>query len=441
MDPPNDFDTILLNDGQENTDQYSNKSTESSSDYDTNNDSLSQTTQHVNTSHDNNDKNTMNEHHDIYLETEFSKIVYSYFDKFIEMKKNNLNNIKKFKDNFVIFISYKSLNNDIFDSIVKIFDVMKINDLDNSNIKMMYYALEKTKNKSSYESVYLHYQSIFQKFSCKYIHNQLSSDLFYCDDFIINKICTFARKFDKKDFSDFFNNKNNENIENKNVILDNCCDSKDDFLIFSRLYRCVITHLENIANSITVSIKSSSVEDKRTKIGNLIETINKNLNSSKQDNLELYVSEINIIDKKSKIQLKQMVYDEERKFNTLNILREYWFEFSFDFIYTLWPYSIDSDMFITYNKHDINRYKNLDAKLFCSKQKTDINNVKIALSNTQGRYVFEFVRIVKSLDEKNLSVRYLGIYHMLHYHWRNRIWMNVEYNYVKNDEIYLPYKP
>ncbi|KAM0682955.1 hypothetical protein COBT_004073, partial [Conglomerata obtusa] len=236
----------------------------------------------------------MNERHGIDLESEFSKIVRPYFNKFETMKKNNLENIKNFAGNFMIHITYESLNNEILKGIVKICNKMTINDESTSNTNVMYYALEQVEYNYHYEDVFIHYQTLIQKFVCFCIHDSISSDIFHSNNSNINKTCDFAKKFDINTFTDFFDKKH-ENYENKSVFVDNCCKTKEDFQIFSRLYQSITVHLDRITNSITLLIKSD-VNNKETKIMNLHELIYNNLDSFNQEGLEIYVSEINAFD-------------------------------------------------------------------------------------------------------------------------------------------------
>ncbi|KAM0686576.1 hypothetical protein COBT_002199, partial [Conglomerata obtusa] len=376
----------------------------------------------------------MNERHGIDLESEFSKIVRPYFNKFETMKKNNLENIKNFAGNFMIHITYKSLNNEILKGIVKICDELNINDESISNTNVMYYALENIENNYHYKDVFIHYQTLIQKFVCFCIYNLISSDLFHTNNSNINKTCEFAKTFDINTFTDFFDKKH-ENYGNKSVFVDNCCKTKEDFLFFSRLYQSITVHLNRITNSITLLIKSD-VNNKETKIMNLHELIYNNLDSFNQVGLEIYVSEINAFDDEYKIQVKKMVIDVEPKCTIFSSLVEPLSKEQNDFIYTLYPYSIDSDMSISYNQHEINKYKNLDTKLFDCDGGDDICNLRITLSNLFGSYEYLFVRMVEFIDENKLVVRYIGLYIDITENKKNEIWMCVEYIYVKQGKNY-----
>ncbi|KAM0688380.1 hypothetical protein COBT_000365 [Conglomerata obtusa] len=220
---------------------------------------------------------------------------------------------------------------------------------------------------------------------------------------------------------------------NKNVVVDICCDQKDDFCILSKLWNCNLLHSDKITNSLTLSMRSD-IENKDTNINEIIGLIKDNIDMRNQQNFNIFISEINIIGRKHKIQVKKLCYDEEKTCFKFKLLKELKVDRKFDFIYTLWPYSIDSEMLIDYNKHEINEYKNLDTKLFRCEKNNDINNIKITLSNVFGCYEYAFVRMIEK-DEDKLVVRYIGMYRELGK--RFKIWICEEYNFAMDGITYV----
>ncbi|KAM0688016.1 hypothetical protein COBT_000731 [Conglomerata obtusa] len=393
-------------------------------------DDKAQATQSTSTTYLKEDKNTINKYHDLSLKNEFSEIVRPYLVKFETMKKNNLENIKNFAGNLLIHITYKSLNKDILERIVETCDeILKIN-LDTSDLKMMYYALEILEKNVLYKDIYTYYQSIFQNFSYNSIHNQKSFDIFYTNDTNIEKICNFAKTYDKKNFSNFIA-KEYENFDNKTIVIDKCCTTKEDFQILSKLYECVLVRLTKITNSITISIKCN-VNDKENTIKELNNIFNHNMKLIYQNNLDIYLSEIINLDNTYKIQAKKWNYIEEEKIMALNILDKN-SDLLSTYLYPLNPYSIGTRMSIDYNQPDINQYKNLDTKLFFCEQNDDIYNIKITLSNKFSSYDYTFVRMIERKGENGLVVRYIGLYNELG--CSKKIWMCIEYNYLQQGNI------
>lgn len=377
------------------------------------------------------DTNTMNEYHGIFLENEFSKVVRPYLDKFETMKKNNLENIKFFAGNFMIHIAYKSLKNDSLEGLVKICDEMLRTDSDTSGLKIMYYALENLENNVTREKVHIYYRSIFQQFCYYFNYNSKSFDIFCTKNMNNQKICEFEETFDMKVFSEFIVNR----FMNKSVIIDSCCKTKEDFQFLLRLYQCVIVYLKKIKNSITLLIKSD-VNSKEMKIMNLYKFIYNNLDSLYEGDLEIYLSEIKNCNGIYKTQVKKIVYDSESICMRFQLLKEFLIEDRGDFFHTLWPYSINLDMSIAYNEHDINQYKNLDTKLFDCKDDDDICNLSITLSNIFNSWEYTFVRKIDVEGDNTLIIRYIGLYRYLRWE-KNITWVCVEYNYVKKDQTYL----
>ncbi|KAM0686462.1 hypothetical protein COBT_002315 [Conglomerata obtusa] len=178
----------------------------------------------------------------------------------------------------------------------------------------------------------------------------------------------------------------------------------------------------------------SDVENKETSLNKLIELIDDNIDTRNQQNLNIFITDIYLINGKYKVQVKKLCYYEKYMCFEFEPLEEIKVNGDSYSIYTLWPYFIDSEMLIDYNKHEINEYKNLDTKLFDCEKYYDIYNIKITLCNAFRGYEYVFVRMVEK-DEDKLVVRYIGIYQEIGQY--NKIWMVKEYNFVKIFETYV----
>ncbi|KAM0686773.1 hypothetical protein COBT_001998, partial [Conglomerata obtusa] len=386
----------------------------------------------------NNDQNVIKEHHNVELENEFASVVKAYLDDFDNLRKDNYRNIEKFAGNVVVFISYKNIKDIVIANAVNILEAFFLNE-NNSDIKVLYHTTKKKENSEINRYVNRYFRFIYQNFQNHFTNNKPNKNEKYTYKKKKNEhICDFADKYDASYFSSFLI-RNNDELGHKNVIIDNCCKERHEYLILRKLLQCILIYSNIFENTLIFSIKNKK-SDPETLIQKLSKIIDKNLDIFNEDNFKTYIAEIHKDNGIHQYRVNELKHDVKENCLKLNVLPYYKHNKDNDLICTLWPYSMFADMKISINKYVNVHFFNIDKKSFYSLQKVDINNLIIEVSNLNCSFEYAFFRTTEFCENEKIILKYFGVIIEQEDEIKNyKIWICSTYEYTKKNNIFICY--